>query len=1268
MSGLFDIGKSGLTSYRQALAVTGQNIANINTDGYKRRNVELEEVSGSGSGITSTGNSTGLGVRVDQIRRSFDEFLLNKVRDATSEAGSSTTFLQSVSQLQDLIMPGESNLSTAIGQFFSEMQEVSTTPSSIASRTLALEGARQMANAFAQVASQLENFKDGLEIRASQQLGEANVLINEIAQINLKLSTASGSQPNNALLDARDAAIDSLSEYLTLEVALERKGVGKVTLGSSTNGPQIAGIGDATELGVTQAQDKLSFVLGPGKQNINTAQVTGGSLHGFSSAYQIANEMLAELDSLAFKLVQEVNTVHRQGINLDGRDGGDLFRNVDINLDANPTNVGTGSAEYQVIDYDLVDGNRVTFSFDEERDLWTGRNDTGDVVGSGRELVSLPGVQIRFIGEPSQFDQFIYDPVSGTAAGMSVVIQRPEDIAAASPLLVSADPGNDSAAVVKLTPAKQASLSALPSIEEIFSNNLSSVSATEFLAGGPIATIPAHVENLEILSLARQSQAQFLLKESELNGVNSLSLDLSTIAADGTMSTDVVTFDLNYQAVRGFAGSWINAGDIADLMNLGVINGTIASTGEAVNLSQLGGFASGKDGNLNLSLSASSFVSASVDTTNGKTIAAAISHAVDVASDVHVFTREGRHISGPALSDDMRQMYESMMTIDNGFHDGAVYVDAYLNAAPGQGYLEAGVEAISDGVMNVDVEQGSDIATAVFEVFEGVDTDQGSVDGLSSLARNASYRMSVGDVIGHVAAVELDEPTGDAVASAMISSLRDNAPIASVIGEAASPLDGDEVKITFEGQVYNISMQDGEPIISGGEESRLTAFFDKYDRLHVVSNGGSISKSSFGLYVSNEEPNNPAAARRFGLTNSDSVFAKTLFSDVEFSVNVPGHAAGSNVIEMTFNEDDNYRLKFVFDGVADSGGTSALDKEIGIGNILVSAGNTQGIADAINDAIANNATDGDGGADLTGIATAVAVGNTVTLTIAGTESVSISALGSSIADGDGTVTIDPVTTGGSAVTISDLSEYTAPNFDVRREGDTIVTYALNDEPLPIVAAQSDSLAKQRYKLSDLPNEELIVFVGDEGAKRLTMQYDTVPVELAQPHRNTSIRIVDPVAGLIEFFDVETDTSLATRTLNDEQIARALDMEIEFQGNLAIDDSFLIADNSLGKGDNRNLQSLLDLQLDSRATDGKGGFQQIFNTSVARLGAIVSSAAIAVKANDAMKEASREAESAYSGVNLDVEAANLIEQQQAYQASARILSTAREIFETLLQNL
>ena len=96
MANLFDIGKSGLESYRQALSVTGQNIANIETDGYKRREASLEEISGGKGGITSIGKETGLGVRVTSIRRSFDEFLLNKARSANASAISKETFYQNV--------------------------------------------------------------------------------------------------------------------------------------------------------------------------------------------------------------------------------------------------------------------------------------------------------------------------------------------------------------------------------------------------------------------------------------------------------------------------------------------------------------------------------------------------------------------------------------------------------------------------------------------------------------------------------------------------------------------------------------------------------------------------------------------------------------------------------------------------------------------------------------------------------------------------------------------------------------------------------------------------------------------------------------------------------------------------------------------------------------------------------------------------------------------------------------------------------------------
>ena len=51
MSSLFEIGKSGVQAYRQALSVTGQNIANVNTDGYNRRAADLEEVPSVQGGV-----------------------------------------------------------------------------------------------------------------------------------------------------------------------------------------------------------------------------------------------------------------------------------------------------------------------------------------------------------------------------------------------------------------------------------------------------------------------------------------------------------------------------------------------------------------------------------------------------------------------------------------------------------------------------------------------------------------------------------------------------------------------------------------------------------------------------------------------------------------------------------------------------------------------------------------------------------------------------------------------------------------------------------------------------------------------------------------------------------------------------------------------------------------------------------------------------------------------------------------------------------------
>ena len=130
----------------------------------------------------------------------------------------------------------------------------------------------------------------------------------------------------------------------------------------------------------------------------------------------------------------------------------------------------------------------------------------------------------------------------------------------------------------------------------------------------------------------------------------------------------------------------------------------------------------------------------------------------------------------------------------------------------------------------------------------------------------------------------------------------------------------------------------------------------------------------------------------------------------------------------------------------------------------------------------------------------------------------------------------------------------------------------------------------------------------------------------------------------------------------------MDFAVGFTGKLAKDDELLISGNRDGIGDSRNMDQLLQLQSRDLMGAGSGGFQKVFSATVAKLGAVVQSGNIAAEAAMALRDASLEAEAEYTGVNLDTEAANLIEQQQAYQASARILATARELFDTLLQSV
>ena len=55
----------------------------------------------------------------------------------------------------------------------------------------------------------------------------------------------------------------------------------------------------------------------------------------------------------------------------------------------------------------------------------------------------------------------------------------------------------------------------------------------------------------------------------------------------------------------------------------------------------------------------------------------------------------------------------------------------------------------------------------------------------------------------------------------------------------------------------------------------------------------------------------------------------------------------------------------------------------------------------------------------------------------------------------------------------------------------------------------------------------------DGARRVS-KYDKLPNAVPEVQREINIRVTDASEGTVEMFDVATGTSLATRTLDEEQ--------------------------------------------------------------------------------------------------------------------------------------
>jgi len=121
-----------------------------------------------------------------------------------------------------------------------------------------------------------------------------------------------------------------------------------------------------------------------------------------------------------------------------------------------------------------------------------------------------------------------------------------------------------------------------------------------------------------------------------------------------------------------------------------------------------------------------------------------------------------------------------------------------------------------------------------------------------------------------------------------------------------------------------------------------------------------------------------------------------------------------------------------------------------------------------------------------------------------------------------------------------------------------------------------------------------------------------------------------------------------------------------QMDLAISDPAAIAAAATGNnvGDNSNALALAALQTQGTMDGGTASYLDAYGKMVADIGIQTHRAAVNGDAQKALLNQAIEAREAVSGVNLDEEAANLLKYQQAYQASAQVISVVNSLFQTL----
>ena len=525
MASIYDVGTSALTSMQRAIATTGHNIANVNTEGYSRQEVLLGTRSPEKVGQVEVGT----GVEVSNIRRAHDSFLMRDVQTRSGSNGYFQLYAETAQSVDGLLADPSTGIAPAMNKFFAAMEAVAANPSSAPERQVLLSEAQMLTQRFNYVDTRLSEFAGQLNTRMANMTDDINALATDIAQLNesiVALNTESRGAPND-LLDRRDQAITDLSKLIGVQTTKQDNGAINVMIGKG----QRLVIGNSAEqlrMTLPAAQDgpsRLYLSVPSGAESEVTSKLTGGELGGaLDAGAKLINKARREVGLLAIGITETFNRQHSQGSDLNGDQGEAFFQNLDAAVTGSRDNSGLVAVTANITQEQNLTGDGYSLRYEEAGIRLTNLS-SGDSQLVDAGVLELPGLSITIPQQEADGvvgDMFFIEPTLGAASSMTVALTDPSKIAAANQGSAVGDNRN-MLSLIELRDAKTLK-GGTQSYTSLYGSTLSSIA----------------VETRSAISNSETEQSLLRSAEDRLDGLRGVNLDEE--------ATNLIRYQQAYQA------------------------------------------------------------------------------------------------------------------------------------------------------------------------------------------------------------------------------------------------------------------------------------------------------------------------------------------------------------------------------------------------------------------------------------------------------------------------------------------------------------------------------------------------------------------------------------------------------------------------------------------------------------------------------------------------------------------------------------------------